>query len=48
MKIYIDKFKCNNCGKPVVIKSSFVDGSIYDYLCPKCWNETFKKKKTKE
>jgi len=44
MPIYIDKFKCRLCGKKVTIKSCCLDGSIYDYLCPKCFNEYYPKK----
>lgn len=37
--IPIDKFKCNNCGKNVKIKSIVYDGSMFDYLCPRCYNK---------
>lgn len=40
---YTDTFNCVDCGEEVVIKSNYVDGSVYDYRCPKCWNKDFGK-----
>ena len=40
--IHVDKFDCANCGKPVLIQSNIVDGSVYDYLCPECYTKRYK------
>ena len=45
--MYVDKFNCAKCGKKITIKSCCLDGSIFDYLCPKCWKEQYYGDETK-